>query len=333
MLRRNSSTGFTLVELLVVIAIIGILVGLLLPAVQAAREAARRMSCSNNLKQLGLSIHNYESTYNKVPINGLINGDYNDPPALTSHSVSWMTGILPFCEQSPLYERIDFNYESTNDPRNGPTFNSAPEPSNGAVARTALAAFRCPSDAFGRFQMGNRANRTADKELAVNNYKGVAGANWQWGSFQVTTGLLAGVRWGGTSGNGLDRGNGMLCPNYDSQTEFKHVTDGLSNVFMVGEAIPAFCSHTWWFWANGSTATCAVPLNARAQCASTGGRWKDMQTCANDWPNNYSFQSLHIGGGQFAMGDASVRFISDSIDINLYRQLASILDGQTVTVP
>ena len=333
---RSRRLGFTLVELLVVIAIIGVMVGLLLPAVQAAREAARRSSCSNNLKQIGLGLHNYESAYNKLPINGQ-NGavSYADPGPANARSVSWMVGILTFCEQPALYEAIDFNFESTNDPRNGASFNSAPNPSNAFVARSPVATYRCPSDGLSSERRPNRANRTADKEFALNNYKGVAGSNWAWGNFPVTTGTLARTRWTSPDPNGLDRGNGMLCrsPDYSSQTTFKHVTDGLSNVFMVGEALPAFSTHTWWYWFNGSIATCAVPLNVQAQCQNTGNRLVDLLACENDWPNNYSFKSLHTGGGQFTMGDASVKFISDSIDLTLYRQLGCTLDGTTVEVP
>src|SRR6188472_3349467 len=94
-------SGFTLVELLVVIAIIGVLVSLLLPAVQAAREAARRMSCGNNLKQIGLAMHNFHDTNNKLPSN-------IRPSAVSTVRVRWASYILPFMEQSPLYDRIDF---------------------------------------------------------------------------------------------------------------------------------------------------------------------------------------------------------------------------------
>jgi len=334
---KSRRFGFTLVELLVVIAIIGVMVGLLLPAVQAAREAARRSSCSNNLKQIGLALHNYEGAFKALPINGTDGrgNPYPDPPAADVRTVSWMVGILPFCEQPALYEAINFSFESTNDPRNGASFNSAPNPSNAFVARSTVATYRCPSDGQSGERLSNRANRTGDKELALNNYKGVAGSNWAWGNFPVTSGLLARTRWTSPDSNGLDRGNGMLSrsPNYSSQTAFKHVTDGLSNVFMVGEALPAFSTHTWWYWWNGSTATCAVPLNVQAQCQNTGSRLGDLLACGNDWPNNYSFMSLHTGGGQFTMGDASVRFISDSIDLTLYRQLACTLDGTTVEAP
>lgn len=332
-LHSSSKKGFTLVELLVVIAIIGVMVGLLLPAVQAAREAARRMSCGNNMKQIGLGLHNYESTFKLLPLNRSSGDPIPDPAPLTARSLSWMVGVLPFVEQQAVYDTIDFNFESTNDPRNGPNFNAPPPFSNAAVARTIVPSYRCPSDGLSDPRMNGRANRTGDKELAVNNYKGVAGSNWAWGNFQVTTAPFAGTRWG-LQTNGLDRGNGMMMRGhlFNNQTEFRHVTDGLSNTFMVGEAIPAFCTHTWWYWYNGSTATAAVPLNVRAQCANTGSRNQDLVACRTDWGNNYSFMSMHPGGAQFTLGDASVKFISDSVNLNVYRALGSMMDGQTVNI-
>ncbi len=333
--RRPVRAGFTLVELLVVIAIIGVMVGLLLPAVQAAREAARRMSCGNNLKQIALGLHNYESTYKKLPLNRtFVGADFADTPANPQfRSLSWVVGVLPFIEQQALYDTIDFNYEMTTDPRNGANFNAPPPASNAAVARSVIPSFRCPSDAVSSDRMVGRANKNGDRELAINNYKGVAGSNWEWGNFIVNTAPFASTRWGLT-GNGLDRGNGMLMRNseFNNQTEFKHVIDGLSNTLMVGEAIPAFCTNTWWYWFNGVTATVAVPLNVRAYCTNSGNRVPDLIACAHDWPNNYSFMSLHPGGGQFALGDASVRFVSDTIDINVYRSAGSTMDGRAITL-
>jgi hypothetical protein len=99
---------------------------------------------------------------------------------------------------------------------------------------------------------------------------------------------------------------------------------------MVGEAVPAFCTRTWWYFFNGAVANCAIPLNARAMCAeaTSGKKIQDLVACDADWTNNFSFASLHSGGGQFVLGDASVRFISDSIEINVYRALGSSMDGQ-----
>jgi prepilin-type N-terminal cleavage/methylation domain-containing protein len=228
---RSPRKAFTLVELLVVIAIIGVMVGLLLPAVQAAREAARRMSCSNNLKQIGLGLHNYHSAFGRLPHNrtwgprGL--QDHSVDPLNTVgqfQSIGWMVGLLPQIEQQSLYDMIDLNYESINDPRNGPNMNNPNPQSNLAAARTLVPTYRCPSDGLSQDLMGRRGNRDANRLLAVNNYKGVTGSNWNAGAFQVVSGPFARTRWG-INGNGNESGNGMIIRSMNLQrhTEFRNV--------------------------------------------------------------------------------------------------------------
>jgi len=341
MSQHNRPRGFTLVELLVVIAIIGILVALLLPAVQAAREAARRMSCTNNIKQLALACHNYHDTYKRFPLNyaSWSSRDPND-----GRAQSWLIAVLPFMEQQPLYDKIDFNYGVRNDPRNGGQGAGTNGPSNEWVAWQKMPAFICPSDGFsdGKMDLGraNYRNPRADNTWGVNNYKGCAGSNWQWGNFIVTPTNAATAPWYGTpygsTGDGLDRGNGILFRNNNPASppvaRIASVTDGTSNTFLIGEAIPNFCTHTWWWHCNGSTATTAVPLNVAAQCTNTGKRNIDLAACRGDWPNNYSFMSLHPGGGNFGLADASVRFVPETVDITVYRSFGSMMDGQTATL-
>src|SRR5262245_18870549 len=182
--------GFTLVELLVVIAIIGVLVALLLPAVQAAREAARRSSCSNNLKQLAIGCHNYHDVTLKFPMNYATtpgNAHWTEPPDTLHRSTSWMVQVLPFVEQKPLHDQIDFRFDVKLDPRNGPTVNSPNSPSNAFVARTVIKTYLCPSDGLiGNGIMASRANRSAGGwQYAVQNYKGVCGANRNSGNFRT----------------------------------------------------------------------------------------------------------------------------------------------------
>lgn len=179
MARPRIKTGFTLVELLVVIAIIGVLVGLLLPAVQAAREAARRMSCSNNFKQIGLGLHNYHSTFNQLPqqmggtveLNGGAGPDSNRSNRLF---LSWLVGLTPYIEQQAMWEKISNPEQSTGSPAMGkcPWMNTT-------AWRTEISAFRCPSDpGFGAPALG-RTNYGAcqgDHARLVNsggkNHKG-----------------------------------------------------------------------------------------------------------------------------------------------------------------
>lgn len=327
-MRRRQGTarvGFTLVELLVVIAIIGVLVAMLLPAVQAAREAARRSSCSNNLKQLGLGIHNYVDTYKALPINfgygstNTTSPQYNN----TNDGRSWIVGILPFIEMNTLYDQILPG-------------SLANVPQNVAAAMTPLSALQCPSDGqneggtmAGRANVGATGANTAGR-WGVNNYKGVAGGNWNWGDHTGVSSATVG-KWPNDA-NGLDRGNGIFCRNADNQprnyVKLETITDGTSNTLMCGETVPAWCTHTWWWWFNGATATCGVPVNYRK---NQGVGFLTGQ--AGDWGRNYSFFSNHPGGAQFEIADASTRFIPDTIDLIVYRQLATLSGGESVQLP
>lgn len=318
MLRSNPKRrAFTLVELLVVIAIIGILVALLLPAIQAAREAARRTKCVNNLKQLGTALHNYHDTYQCFPINYGGNGQYNN----TNTGKSWLIGILPFIEQQQLYSEIDFTV------RIGDNAAAANRTVNTGVAEQPVKPFLCPSDGDSSDGiMGGRAN--VGGTWGVNNYKAVAGGNWAWGDHNVSQ--LTG-KWSG-SNNGLDQGNGIICRNgpnsRENYTRMAQITDGTSVTLAIGEAVPSWCQHTWWWWFNGATATCGIPLNYRI-----GYGDGQLKAWTSDWGRNYSFFSRHPGGGQFTLADASTRFVSDTIDITLYRELATINGSESVQVP
>lgn len=321
MMRRR---GFTLIELLVVIAIIAVLIALLLPAVQQAREAARRSQCKNNMKQLGLALHNYHDTYSQFPIN------YSTTFTLDNITLAWTVGILPYIDQAPLFGQINTAYGINNDPRSPNPQSVAPvNPSNGWAAKQIISAFKCPSDTSENI-MGSRANYGGT--WAVNSYKANGGANWAWGNW-VSPAQFNTSRWGVTN-NGLDRGNGFIFRGngFPYTTAFRNVTDGTSNTFAIGESVPKYCVHTWWWWFNGVTATCSIPLNAPPVCTSNPQASKDqlLVQCAGDWPNNYSFYSQHTGGGHFALVDGSVRFVSDNIDLGLYRSLSTIDGGEVI---
>lgn len=322
--------AFTLVELLVVIAIIGILVGLLLPAVQAAREAARRMQCSNNAKQLGLAFHNYENATKSFPINYAYrgkNGYPNSGPGIANSGRSWMQMILPYIEQNNLYNNIDFS-QGLQPKNSAPT---TPVGKNRLVAQTVVPTFLCPSDDSneggklpGRSDL-DETNAPADV-WAVTSYKACAGSNWDQGVFKWVNSGATGV--GGKNAgqsDGLNFGNGILCSNQtnvNAPTKIRDLTDGTSNTFIIGEAMPGWTRWNWWYNPNACTATCAIPLNRVLKVAKN----------LNDWPNNYGFASRHVGGGQFAMGDGSVRFVSENIDTVVYRASATISSGEVVNL-
>jgi len=321
--------AFTLVELLVVIAIIGILVGLLLPAVQAAREAARRMQCSNNLKQLGLAFQNYHDTVRCFPINyatrGLL-GFPNNGPGIANSGRSWLQMILPQIEQANLFNRINFSL-GLQPKSSAPT---TPIGINRSVAQTIVPTYLCPSDDSN--EGGILTNRSDLNETgapadawAVTCYKGCAGSNWQWGVFAWTNSGATAV--GGKnsgSSDGLNRCNGVLCSNQNnvnSPTRMRDLTDGTSNTYIIGEAMPGWSQWNWWYNPNAVTATTAIPLNRVLKVAKNIG----------NWPDNYSFASRHVGGGQFALGDGSVRFVSDSIDTFTYRAFSTISSGEVTS--
>jgi prepilin-type N-terminal cleavage/methylation domain-containing protein/prepilin-type processing-associated H-X9-DG protein len=298
MSRRNH--GFTLIELLVAMAIIGILIALILPAVQAAREAARRTQCQNHLKQLGLAIHSYHDLHGRFPIN-YGNGPYNG----TNTGASWMAMVLPQLEQLPLYERLRFGQ-------------AADQPDNRAVAETVVPTFVCPSAGVGTGIMDNRRNAVGPR--AVTCYKACLGSNWNWGTFSPVT-TVAGRNAGQT--DGLEYCTGLICRGGDIapfSSRQADILDGATQTFAIGEAVPEWCWHSWWYWFNASTATCAVPLNYFHQ----------PETNLGDWFHNYAFASRHTGGAHFCHVDGHVRFVSEQIDLKLYRALATI-QGREVT--
>jgi prepilin-type N-terminal cleavage/methylation domain-containing protein/prepilin-type processing-associated H-X9-DG protein len=312
MIASTHRRGFTLIELLVVIAIIGILIGLLLPAVQKVREAANRLKCQNNLKQLALACHNYHESEGCLPINSLFTTNYTADP-----NWSWLARILPYIEQEALYRQ-----------GNIPTASLS---SSSAVCATKVKNFFCPSD--NADTLGPRTNEynVAPMPVELTNYKGVLGGNW--GQGDGTPGEWNGGNWGtdarwvhaSISGkyNGLDASDGIFTRRNWVPNKTKTLTqiaDGTSNTFLAGEDVPAKNQHSAWSFGNHSVATCGVGPNAKK---TDGTEYTSL-----DWPNVYSFHSRHPGGLNFAFADGSVRFISDYIGITTYRALATYASGE-----
>jgi len=310
--------GFTLIELLVVIAIIAILIGLLLPAVQKVREAAARMKCSNNLKQLALGCHNFESANGFFPAGEL---KTYDP---TADNWSWMAVLLPYIEQENFYRTSGIGN------RPAPTLTQAR-----TVVASPVPNFWCPSDpkaSQGARTDPNNYNLTDPSvgQLAggVSNYKGNLGANWGgaapgqpgwWGSEPRWTNPDSAGRYDGCSyGDGVVMGTRQ-------RIGIRDVTDGTSNTFMIGENKVGRCCLEGWAHTDSAVSTCAIAPNAR--------RLDGTEYSNSEWWNTYAFSSYHTGGVQFAMTDGSVRFIQDSIDLGLYRSLATRQAGEPVSAP
>ncbi len=275
--------GFTLVELLVVIAIIGILVGLLLPAVQAAREAARRMQCGNNLKQFGLALQNYHDTNRKFP-----------QGFTRFHSWGWAVRVFPFMEQTNLFNRL------ATDSGNWGPINNAASATLLTTLQTKLPDFRCPSDTGPDL---NDKRTLGGRQVSMSNYLGVNGSLLfqhlgQWYDAESTPGNPA----------TYVGGNGILF--MDSKINIAAVTDGTSNTLIVGERD---YRHNGALWA-GTTNTNGGYAN-RHFCLSTAGYTdlgRDHKINGLD-PN--AFSSRHVGGAQFVYCDGSVHFLSQSISV------------------
>jgi prepilin-type N-terminal cleavage/methylation domain-containing protein/prepilin-type processing-associated H-X9-DG protein len=301
--------GFTLVELLVVITIIGILMGLLLPAVNNVREAGRRAACLNNLKNIGLASHQYESTHGILPLNW---GKGGSGDSTIGHS--WLCMILPQLDNTVLYQTIKFgaalNY----------TAGGSNPKSNKTVALTVLPIFVCPSDTGGP-KFSNQ-QMYPGVEVPTTNYKGSIGSNWSTTSVRSTRGRNL------NQTNGLSYPNGIFALNLNTSspttTAMSDITDGPGNTFMIGESIPQFCAFSAWYWYQGALATCGLNLNDdRGQIRSSADFYNNQQLC-------FGFMSRHPGGGQFGLADGSVKWINESIDMTTYRNLATIQGREIV---
>lgn len=281
----RAQSGFTLVELLVVIAIIGILIGMLLPAVQQVREAARRTTCMNKIRQLGISIHNYESAHRLIPHSE----DWSN-----ANRTGWIVKILPFMEQDNLHSLLAEN-----------NFNLGATP---VVYQHIWEALICPSD-DSALTLSDTQYQWEGTFVATTNYKGVCGdprMSTQWpGSPDVHhTSPNVGMFW---------------RHSHRDPVSFGQITDGLSNTHMLGEDLPRYNDHTMWSYSNGDWSGCSAPLN-----------FKPDPPTPRYWRTGKAFRSEHPGGASFCRADASVAFVSDTIDHTLYRALSTKAGGEVV---
>lgn len=289
--------AFTLVELLVVIAVIGILIALLLPAVQAAREAARRSQCSNNLKQIGLAMHMYHDVWQTLPPGWLAVDGMNRPYVQGETGWGWAARILPHIEQLGLEK----NYVKYHLP--------ICDPANRAARETRLPILRCPSDVgepmFHPEHHHESAGADDDADFPTANYVGVFG-DGQTDLHSCET-LAAGQQC---------RGEGPLYHN--SRVRFADITDGLSQSFLVGERASRTGYATW----IGAPPGEEMP----ALIVATG---EHLPNCKED--HAHGFSSEHPAGAQFLLGDGSARLVSEHVSEPVYRALCTIQKGDLVT--
>ncbi|GIW98783.1 MAG: prepilin-type N-terminal cleavage/methylation domain-containing protein [Pirellulaceae bacterium] len=306
----NRRKGFTLVELLVVIAIIGILVGLLLPAVQAAREAARRMSCQNNVKQLALALHNYESTHKRFPF------------GWNTHGTLWSAMLLPFIEQGNLYQTLEFS-----EYRNWATDDTP----NEAAAGTPISVFRCPS-----LPIAQSFNNSGIPTRRPSSYRGNGGS-------EVTSDDTSTIPVAGTKSFEQLNLNGIFYAC--SAIRFGDITDGTSNTFAFGESRtdPEFVKDgqgmDFWFIGSPQADPCSCTGNTSGTefSEAVGSTYMQMNLQIRD-PGAHgrlielAFGSYHTGGAHFGICDGSVQFLSENMDLTVYRNLGARNDGQVVSM-
>lgn len=302
--------AFTLVEVLVVIGIIGILVGLIMPAVQAARGAARRAQCQNNLKQIGLALHNYHDLHKMLPINlGPWPAHYDRrPPRLNGKG--WIVGILPQLEQQPLYERLAPGFHGDFHSGQGMMRIEVRE-----AMQTQLAILHCPADASVQ-RLSNTQYQWEGIEVALTSYKGVIGDTQIGGAMSFFPGRLPDCHHVGGCPGLFHR------QTYREPQRLSLVRDGASNTFLVGEDVPGYNDHSAAFYSNTDYASCHAPLNFFSEPPSP-----------RDWPNVMSFRSEHVGGANFCFADGAVRFIEETIEHDLYRALSTKAGREAVSPP
>ncbi len=336
-------SGFTLIELLVVIAIIGLLVGLTLPAVQGAREAARKVTCTNRLKQIGLAFQNYEANYVRLPSGFESYDHYPSIHSLPTENVDgetwdatpgwgWGTALLPYLEQGPLYEKLDLSQ---------PIWAAKHQ----SLIAQKLPEFLCPSatggdEAFTVVDFNNAPLTKGGRTLALSRSHYVAshGQEECWGDCSGPT--------GGYNGNVRVLADGPFFRN--SRLGYRDILDGLSNTIFLGEHTSRLSDKTW----VGVIAGAAVhpklqsPDNAPESAATlmlvhSGPALGEVDLFGNPIIHPPNFPALHVcqmqsehpGGAFVLMGDGSVKFITEFVDRPLFASMMSIAEGEVVNAP
>lgn len=301
--------GFTLIELLVVIAIIAILIALLLPAVQQAREAARRTQCKNNLKQMGLALHNYESTFGLFPpssTSGFNTGAWawdstksaNRDPTVHLHSFASL--ILPYLDGANLFNKINYNISSL-------------DTANRDVASAVISSYICPSYTGGTFSKDAvwTAGNLNYERFAIRNYVALGAVNVME-----------------LSGQASFPARGIMYPQ--SRTRFRDITDGTSNTILLAESKEENAS----VWIDGSAATiCARWANPMAGPPYAGSTVSINYTvyypaALGGVQQTWGPSSQHTGGAHHLLADASVQFLSQNLDVNVYDALTTRNGGE-----
>jgi prepilin-type N-terminal cleavage/methylation domain-containing protein len=329
---NHKSSGFTLIELLTVVTIIGVLIALLLPAAQAAREAARRLQCTNNLKQIGLGLHNYHATQGVLPPGNINVSTGTCPGGSTGPTYSyscrfgnWMIALLPYVEQSALFDRYDCRYWNQSD-------------QNQTVRETIVPTYLCPSDAVAKTPVvpadGFGGTAAANVKYAPASYRAVSGrsddAGVDDGVYYLDSEMVDGAYRASARGPIHGVYPQSMRFRYRSET-FDNIKDGLSNTLMVGESTTATGAGYRAFWAYSYSFYSMSGATAQSRTL-----WGDYDRCVAASGPGYAIPCKHGWGSfhgdiiNFVFCDGSVHPINTNIDMTLFTSLATIDGGENV---
>jgi prepilin-type processing-associated H-X9-DG protein len=295
-----------------------------LPAVSSAIESARRTQCANNLKQIGLATTQYETSQRQYPLNwGQVTtiGTPTTGVGPAAYGVSWLASLLPGIDEGPLYSEIKLGQAL------GYVDTASGINNLDALTKT-VKTFLCPSDT----QSGQIISPAFGTGVfGATNYKGCAGSNW---ATSLTGAPIVSVQGrNANSSDGVDHGNGIICRGGGTVaggapilTANMDIRDGASKTFLAGEAVPQWCDWSLWFWFDGSTASCGMPMNYRDPGV-------DPTTYASTWQRSYTFMSRHRSGCNFGMCDGSVTYLNEQIDLTTYQAMATISGNEPIQMP
>jgi prepilin-type N-terminal cleavage/methylation domain-containing protein/prepilin-type processing-associated H-X9-DG protein len=325
---RSPKSAFTLVELLVVIAIIGILIALLLPAVQSAREAARRIQCANHLKQLALAMHNYHAAHSTLPAGAYCNDASGSYCESIYNCHNWFLSLLPYVEQQPAYDRLDFNARTRE------------SPNREVILDWALPMMMCPSDPHSGLTGHDRFYPSSCREgshiaggfddrsmgasylpsagpVAPCSQRPCSSLSWPDGS-NDKPGIRAGALAGGAPG--------MFAAGREAYA-FDDCRDGLSNTFLVGEVLPSLSLHHMLFHSHYNVGSMHYPPNYHRVRGVANGPYTPGVGAG------LGFKSVHPGGLHMAMADGSVQFVNETLDYTTWVYLGDKADEKVATLP